>query len=209
MKKLFALSLALMMIFTIAACSNENSADTGTSQPQTSGTSQAEGTTGENKKTTVSSESVIEGDKNKMRVASDSAQIQKDDHTMATRVLGSGTKINMHFGDVVIPGTLNDSITAKDLISKLPYTVHVNRYSHDFCGVMNDPLKYRKEDVHYGWLNGDIDFATDANYFTILFEDESKSEQYGYQVNIGKIDSKLSVISKLNASYDVLIELAK
>lgn len=65
-----------------------------------------------------------------------------------------------------------------------------------------------KINMHFGWQNGDIDFATDANYFTILFEDEEKSEQYGYQVNIGKIDSKLSVISELTGSYDVLIELA-
>lgn len=188
MKKLFALPLALMMIFTLVACSNGNNAVSETSQPQISNTA--------------------EDAENLKRVASDGAQMQTDDPIMATRVLEGGTKINMHFGDVIIPGTLNDSITARDLISKLPYTVHVNRYSHDFCGVMDDPLEYREEDVHYGWLNGDIDFATDADYFTILFEDEEKSEQYGYQVNIGKIDSELSVISQLTGSYDVLIELA-
>ncbi|WP_438497092.1 cyclophilin-like fold protein [Paenibacillus sp. IHBB 3054] len=189
MKKLFALPVALMIIFAFVACSNGNNAVSETSQPQTSSTTEdAEDLT---------------------RVASDGAQRQTLDPTMATRVLENGTKINMHFGDIVIPGTLNDSITAQALISKLPYTVHVNRYSHDFCGVMDDPLEYREEDVHYGWLNGDIDFATDADYFTILFEDEEKSEQYGYQVNIGKIDSELSVISQLSGSYDVLIELAE
>ncbi|WP_229521616.1 cyclophilin-like fold protein [Paenibacillus monticola] len=178
-----------MMIFTLVACSNGNNTTNDISQPQTSNTTEA--------------------DKNLVRVASDGAQVQTLDPTKASRVLENGTKINMHFGDVIIPGTLNDSITAQDLISKLPYTVHVNRYSHDFCGVMDDPLEFNEEDVHYGWLNGDIDFATDADYFTILFEDEGKkSEQYGYQVNIGKIDSELSVISQLTGSYDVLIELA-
>ena len=143
------------------------------------------------------------------RVASDNAQMQKSNPKIATRVLEGGTKIRMHFGDTIIPGTLNDSETAQALVKMLPYTVKVNRYSHDFCGVMNDPLPYKAENIHYGWLNGDIDFATDANYFTILFEDEENSEQHGHQVNIGKIDSELSLISNLRGNYDVLIELAE
>ncbi len=141
--------------------------------------------------------------------ASDGAEMQTEDPEMPTRVIEDGTKINMYFGDTVVPGILNDSETAQALIEMLPYTVHMNRYSHDFCGVMDNPLLYKEEDVHYGWLNGDIDFATDADYFTILFEDEESSEQYGYQVNIGVIDCPLENISKLTGSYDVRIELAE
>lgn len=141
--------------------------------------------------------------------ASDGAEMQTEDPEMPTRVIEDGTKINMYFGDTVVPGILNDSETAQALIEMLPYTVHMNRYSHDFCGVMDDPLPYKEEDVHYGWLNGDIDFATDADYFTILFEDEESSKQYGYQVNIGVIDCPLENISKLTGSYDVRIELAE
>lgn len=141
--------------------------------------------------------------------ASDGAEMQTEDPEMPTRVIEDGTKINMYFGDTVVPGILNDSETAQALIEMLPYTVHMNRYSHDFCRVMDDPLPYKEEDVHYGWLNGDIDFATDADYFTILFEDEESSEQYGYQVNIGVIDCPLENISKLTGSYDVRIELAE
>lgn len=143
------------------------------------------------------------------RVASDNAQMQTENPKMPTRVIENGTKINMHFGDTLIPGILNDSETALALIERLPYTVHVSRYSHDFCGVMDEPLPYSEENVHYGWLNGDIDFATNADYFTILFEDEDNSEQFGSQVNIGVIDCELSLISKLRGSYNVLIELAQ
>lgn len=96
-----------------------------------------------------------------------------------------------------------------NLIGMLPYTVHMNSYSHDFCGVMPDHLPYHEEEVHYGWLNGDIDYAIDAPYFTILHSDEEISEQYGYQVNIGVITCELSKIRDLNGSYDVLIELAE
>lgn len=142
--------------------------------------------------------------------ASDGAQIQRGDPAMPTRVApANGTKIQMRFGDTVIPGVLNDGETARALAAMLPYKVRVSRYSHDFCGVMDDPLPYKEEDVHHGWLNGDIDFATDANYFTILFDDEEHSEQYGYQVNIGVITCELSKIAALEGSYEVLIELAE
>jgi len=143
------------------------------------------------------------------RVAKDDADMQTDDPNMPTRIpMKGGTKINMYFGDKVIPGVLNDSDTAKALIEKLPMTQHVSRYSHDFCGVTED-LPYKEEDVHYGWLNGDIDYATDAPYFTILFEDEDVSEQYGYQVNIGVITCPLEEIAALQGSYDLRIELAE
>ena len=143
------------------------------------------------------------------RVAKDGAQMQTDDPTMPTRLPPeNGTKILLHFGDTVIPGVLNDSETARALIAKLPYTQHMSRYSHDFCGVTED-LPYNEEEEHYGWLNGDIDYATDAPYFTILFEDQDESEIYGSQVNIGVITCPLADIAALNGSYDVLIELDK
>lgn len=141
--------------------------------------------------------------------ASDGAVIQTADPAMPTRVIENGTRINMHFGDIVIPGILNDGYTAQELIKRLPMTVRVNRYSHDFCGVMADPLPYQEEDVHYGWLNGDIDFARDGNYFTILFEDEENSEIYGHQINLGVIDCELSRIANLQGSYEVRIELTQ
>ena len=82
----------------------------------------------------------------------------------------------------------------------------MSRYSHDFCGVTED-LPYNADEEHYGWLNGDIDYATDAPYFTILFEDQDESEIYGNQVNIGVITCPLADIAALEGSYDVLIEL--
>ena len=148
---------------------------------------------------------------NAKRVAKDGADMQTEDPLMPTRKLPeNGTRINMHFGDTVIPGVLNDSETAKALIDMLPVTVHMNRYSHDFCGSASElNLPYQEDEVHYGWLNGDIDYAIDAPWYTILFEDEDVSEQYGSQVNIGVIDCPLSDISSLDGSYDVLIEIAE
>ena len=142
------------------------------------------------------------------KVARDGAKMQTENRAMPTRVIENGTKIVMHFGDTVIPGVLNDSETARALIAKLPYTVRMNSYSHDFCGVTEE-LPYKESEVHYGWLNGDIDYAINAPYFTILHSDEENSEQYGYQVNIGVITCELEKIRALRGSYDVRIELAK
>ena len=152
--------------------------------------------------------SSVAADGGALRTAKDGAVMQTADPSMPTRVLKEGTPILMHFGDKVIPGLLNDSVTAKAFIEKLPLTVRMNRYSHDFCGRFEE-LPYAPEDEHYGWLNGDIDYATDAPWFTILFEDEEISEQYGYQVNIGVITCPLSEISSLEGSFDVYVELAK
>ena len=142
------------------------------------------------------------------KVARDGAKMQMENRAMPTRVIENGTKIVMHFGDTVIPGVLNDSETARALIAKLPYTVRMNSYSHDFCGVTEE-LPYKESEVHYGWLNGDIDYAINAPYFTILHSDEENSEQYGYQVNIGVITCELEKIRALRGNYDVRIELAK
>lgn len=115
----------------------------------------------------------------------------------------------MYFGDILIPGKLNDNETAQAFIKKLPCSITLTNYGNDFCGVMDHPLPYKEEDVYYGWLNGDIDFATDGDWFTILFGGEESSGNYGYQVNIRKIDCELSKISSLKGSYSVRIELAE
>lgn len=194
MKKLIVIMMSMIFAFCVTACDNQSSSTAGsggqTSQDESTGTDSGN------------------SDTEKKRVASDGAQMQTDDPSMPTRVLENGTRINMHFGDTVIPGILNDSETAKALIAKLPYTVHMSHYSHDFCGVTEE-LPYNEDEVHYGWLNGDIDYAINAPYFTILFGDEDNSEQYGDQVNIGVIDCPLSEISNLEGSYDVRIELAE
>lgn len=182
--------LFLGLSFGLTAC------DTASNQGSASADSQS-AATGDRIKTTQTA--------NK-RVAKDNAQIQTADKSRPTRVIKQGTKIKMHFGDTVITGVLNDSKTAKALIAKLPYTIHESRYDTDFCGTV-DALPYNKSEEHYGWLNGDIDYATDAPYFTILFKGEENSEQYGSQVNIGVITTPLAKISNLEGSYDVRIEL--
>lgn len=211
MKKILSMLMVCVMVLSLAACGN--SAET--AQNETEGSSPE--ATQEESSTPGAEETETEGNEESeetemeetKRVASDGAQMQTDDPSMPTRVLEEGTRINMHFGDTVIPGILNDSTTAQAFIEMLPLTVHESRYSHDFCGSMGESLPFDEEDERYGWLNGDIAIGTDVPWFTILFDDEDISEQYGNLVNIGVIDCELSRISDLDGSYDVLIELAE
>ena len=207
MKKIIAVMCAGILCLSVAACGNNNA---GSDAPQEQTQAQSSENTSEEASAQVddTQSKSTEGD-SEMRVARDGADMQTDDKAMPTRLpMEGGTKINMYFGDTLITGVLNDCETAKAFIEKLPMTQHVSRYSHDFCGVTED-LPYNEDEVHYGWLNGDIDYAINAPYFTILFEDEDVSEQYGDQVNIGVITVPLSEIAALNGSYDVRIELAE
>ena len=207
MKKIIAVMCAGILCLSLAACGNNN-AGSDAQQEQTQAQN-SENTSEEASAQVDDTQSKsAEGD-SEMRVARDGADMQTDDKKMPTRLpMEGGTKINMYFGDTLITGVLNDCDTAKAFIEKLPMTQHVSRYSHDFCGVTED-LPYNEDEVHYGWLNGDIDYAINAPYFTILFEDEDKSEQYGDQVNIGVITVPLSEIAAFEGSYDVRIELAE
>ena len=204
-----AIITVMALCLSLAACGNSSAPASGQQSDQ--GTAQSTETTGpaENdysSQVQENSSQLQEEEKNK--VAKDGADMQTEDKSIATRLpMEGGTKINMYFGDTLITGVLNDSKTAKALIEKLPMTQHMSRYSHDFCGVTEE-LPYNEDDVHYGWLNGDIDYALNAPYFTILFEDEDVSEQYGYQVNIGVITCPIADIAALQGSYDVRIELA-
>lgn len=204
MKKAISFLFLFVLVLGITACSNNRQTDE-TTQKQGSQTQVEQA--GNSETQTEGEETDMQD--NEKRVASDNVQMQTEDSSMPTRVLEEGTRINMHFGDTVIPGILNDSETAQALIEMLPYTVHMSYYTHDFCGIMPDELPYAEDEVHYGWLNGDIDYEVSAPYFTILFGDEENSEVYGNQVNIGVITCELSKISELSGNYDVLIELAE
>ena len=204
MKKSFLVTfVTLGMALILTACGGNSTTET----PDNIADTQVENQTDIQEENEMEEETVETN--SEKRVAKEGAVMQTENPSMPTRIIESGTRVNIHFGDTVIPGILNDSDTAKALIEMLPYTVHMSSYSHDFCGVMPDELPYNEDEVHYGWLNGDIDYAIDAPYFTILHSDEEDSEQYGYQVNIGVMDCELSRLRDLSGGYDVLIELAE
>ena len=122
------------------------------------------------------------------------------------RAIEDGTGIMLTVGDTVIPAVLNDSTASRALLQRLPLTLRLTRYEHDYCGVMSEPLPYGPEDVHSGWLNGDIAFTVNGNYFAILYKDEEISQQYDGMVTLGALACPLSVMDALDGSITVTIE---
>ena len=121
----------------------------------------------------------------------------------------NGTRVNLVFGKKKIPAVLNDSKTARALITKLPYTVSVSRYSHDFCGNIDmRDFPYEQKDVFHGWKNGDINITTTGDYISFLFAGENDGSRWG-MVNLGVLDCPIEELSSLSGSYDVRIEKAE
>lgn len=118
----------------------------------------------------------------------------------------AGTEILMHFDDVCIRGTLNDTETARAFAEHLPATIGVSGTGIDFCGRMPFALPYDEGQVRFGWKNGDINYNPEGGWFAVLFDDEQNSQRYGDQVNIGRVEGPLEKLHELHGAYDLRIE---
>lgn len=130
-------------------------------------------------------------------------------NTMSTNPQSETTAVNLVVGDTRIPAVLGDNKTAKALIEKLPFTMRLSKYEHDFCGHMADPLPYDAKDKQNGWTDGDISFDAGGNYFAILYKDQAISKQFGNLVPMGRITGSPLVMDTLDDSISLTIELAE
>lgn len=119
------------------------------------------------------------------------------------------TAITLTVGETVLEAYLNDNCTARDLISRLPVTVTLNRGSHDYCGGISPALEYDEEDVQYGWHDGDLAFWTAGDDFVIFHSDEANSSSTGNLVIIGAVTSNIETVRSLGQNINVTIALAE
>ena len=119
-----------------------------------------------------------------------------------------GTSVKLIVGSTEITATLNDTVSARDLISKLPYTVRVSRASVDYCGVLPEPLKSDKSEAGRGWKNGDISYIPGADWIAFFLggEEQSASDENPQHI-IGKVDDLSELQSWPRGSIEVRIEL--
>lgn len=118
------------------------------------------------------------------------------------------TAVILRVDETVLNGYLNSNRTARDLISRLPVTLNLNRGSHDYCGGISPALAYNKDDVQNGWKNGDLAFWTAGNDFVIFHSDEENSSSTGNIVNIGAVTSDLNIVRSLGENINVIVALA-
>ena len=118
------------------------------------------------------------------------------------------TEVILKVGEKKFKAKFNNSTTAKDVLSKLPYTVNLDQYEFDYCGIIPAPLAFDEADKHNGWTNGDICLAD--NYFTILYAGEEQSASHTGLIKIGEVEDKkqLSEIAALGNSIQLTVTSA-
>lgn len=117
------------------------------------------------------------------------------------------TAITLTVGETVLDGYLNNNRTARDLISRLPVTLNLNRGSHDYCGGVVPALSYDEDNVQNGWKNGDLAYWTAGNDFVIFYSDEENSSSTGNIVNIGAVTSDINTVRSLGDNINVTVAL--
>jgi hypothetical protein len=118
--------------------------------------------------------------------------------------------ITLTTNGTVLRGYLNDTTAARDMFSRLPLTLTLRRYAHDYCGGIAPPLKYEQKDVQFGWRNGDLAFWTAGNDFVIFWGDEEISSTIGDLVIIGAVTSAVTEIRALpSGAIQVRLALAE
>ena len=117
-------------------------------------------------------------------------------------------EVILKVGEKEFKANFNNSTTAQDVLSKLPYTVNLDQYEFDYCGIIPAPLAFDEADKHNGWTNGDICLAD--NYFTILYAGEEQSASHTGLIKIGEIEDKekLSEIAALGSSIQLTVTSA-
>ncbi len=113
--------------------------------------------------------------------------------------------ITLKVGDTVIPAALNDTVAARDLLSRLPCTVTLNRGSVDFCGDIGKPLRYAADDFRHGWEYGDFMWMPNGNWFVIFFDGK---ETYGKKdwLVLGHMGPQWQSLKEMQGSIEITID---
>jgi hypothetical protein len=116
------------------------------------------------------------------------------------------TRVTLTIEDVVVPATLNNTVTAQAFIERLPFTVTASKAEYDFCGTTGD-LPCKETERQAGWKNGDIGYS--RGWFALFHDGEEHSSSYTSEMIIGHIDDEyLETIRGLSGSIKITVALA-
>ena len=118
------------------------------------------------------------------------------------------TKITLTIEGKDYPAILYANMTARDLISRLPLTLSLNRGGRDYCGDIS-PLQYDRQQVQQGYRNGELAYWVPGQDFVIFLEKEETGARVDGVVVIGKMSVNLLSLFNLGNSIEVSISLAE
>ncbi len=144
-----------------------------------------------------------------MIYAYDGAKIQEVYPEMAARIVEDSTRVKFTVGDKVLYGCIDNEVEpAVQFLSMLPMTVHMERTESCLGGKIDNEILYDSKLVHYGWLNGDIDYYAPEQSIKICFSNQDFSNEENGHINFGSVIGNLSDWYDFSGEYDVLIEAA-
>lgn len=116
------------------------------------------------------------------------------------------TKILIKTNDIILHGTLNNTVAAQDFISRLPAKFTCSNSGFDYsCPCQTD--KFKIDEMQMGWKNGDIIWS--GGIFSLTYGGEKSSEDYHLMI-IGKIkEEDINRLRGLPKEVEFEIELQK
>ncbi|MDY4082395.1 MAG: cyclophilin-like fold protein [Candidatus Metalachnospira sp.] len=116
------------------------------------------------------------------------------------------TNIKITAGNVTIPATLNETVAAKDFITRLPVTVNGSNSGIDICCTLTEG-KFNSVEKQTGWKNGDINVAD--GWLALLYGGQEQSDSYPGMMIVGHIANEyLDAVANFPASTIITVELA-
>lgn len=119
----------------------------------------------------------------------------------------TNTKIKITFGNKVVQGYLNNTITAKEFIRKLPLRMQMTRYAdREYYGKVGEDLSVNPNSITNIFKSGDITYWIPGKSFALFINDED-NPYLSNLVVIGKITTDLNIFSDMGNSEYAYIEL--
>ncbi len=133
-----------------------------------------------------------------------SKEIQKMDQEAPE----GGTPVIMMMNGREVHATLNDTLTAREFIQLLPYSVTVSRATDDLCGSVREELASDPSEGLNRWKIGEIGWF--GGWFTILVDNEERFSKMPGVMIIGSIDEEdIDYVTQLSGRVDIEVSLAE
>ena len=117
------------------------------------------------------------------------------------------TPVIMEMNGTEVKAVLNNTLTAREFIKLLPYSVTVSRAADDLCGSVRENLPSDDSEGKNSWKIGEIGWF--GGWFTILVDHEEKFSKMPGVMIIGKVDDEyMDIVKGFSGRVDISVRLA-